>query len=185
MPHLPSGQPHLRWCRTRRPAPARRIRGSNQERVEARRRSPALSADICSRNVPSRTLKVRSCQCLRARNSLSNHVSFVGSYPAFIARCKRGGYAGGPKRAAFWRALGFPNLALARAAKARYRLRRLKQEELALARSVNPFALPEDPRCGPQQLRRESGPMNTRRTSLRPRATKRPIATELQLISRH
>jgi hypothetical protein len=32
----------------------------------------------------------------------------------------------------------------ARAAKARYRLERSKREELALARSVNPFALPED-----------------------------------------
>jgi hypothetical protein len=40
--------------------------------------------------------------------------------------------------------LGFANLVLARAAKARYRLERLKREELALARSVNPFALPED-----------------------------------------
>jgi hypothetical protein len=69
---------------------------------------------------------------------------FGGSYAAFIARCKRGGYAGGPKRAAFWRELGFPNLVLARAAKARYRLERLKREEFALARSVNPFALPED-----------------------------------------
>jgi hypothetical protein len=69
---------------------------------------------------------------------------FGGSYGAYIARCKRGGYAGGPRRAAFWRSLGFPNLVRARAAKARFRLERLKREEWALARSVNPYALPED-----------------------------------------
>jgi hypothetical protein len=50
----------------------------------------------------------------------------------------------GRKRAKFWRSQGFPNLVRARAAKARYRLERLKREEWALARSVNPFALPED-----------------------------------------
>jgi hypothetical protein len=71
-------------------------------------------------------------------------VHSLGSYAAYIARCKRGGYAGGPKRAAFWRELGFPNLVRAGAAKARYRLARLKREEWALARSVNPYALPED-----------------------------------------
>ena len=70
--------------------------------------------------------------------------SLGGSYAAFIARCKRGGYAGGPKRAAFWRALGFPNLVRARAAKARKREERLKRETLELARRANPFALPED-----------------------------------------
>ena len=71
-------------------------------------------------------------------------MSFGGSYAAFIARCKRGGYAGGPKRAAFWRALGFPNLVRARAAKARNREERLKRETLELARRANPFALSED-----------------------------------------
>ena len=71
-------------------------------------------------------------------------MSFGGSYAAFIARCKRGGYAGGPKRPAFWRALGFPNLVRARAAKARKREERLKRETLQLARRANPFALPED-----------------------------------------
>jgi hypothetical protein len=49
------------------------------------------------------------------------------SYSAFVARCKRGRYAGGPKRAAFWRALGFPNLVRARAAKARKRESGLKE----------------------------------------------------------
>ena len=71
-------------------------------------------------------------------------MSFGGSYAAFIARCKRGGYAGGPKRAAFWRALGFPNLVRARAAKARKREERIKRETLELAWRANPFALPED-----------------------------------------
>src|SRR5215469_18790133 len=70
-------------------------------------------------------------------------MSFGGSYAAFIARCKRGGYAGGPKRAAFWRALGFPNLVRARAAKARKREERIKRETLEVERRANPFALPE------------------------------------------
>jgi len=48
------------------------------------------------------------------------------------------------KRAAFWRALGFPNLVRARAAKARKREERIKRETLELARRANPFALPED-----------------------------------------
>jgi len=51
---------------------------------------------------------------------------------------------GGLHRAAFWRALGFPNLVRARAAKARKREARIKRETLELARRVNPFALPED-----------------------------------------
>jgi hypothetical protein len=38
-----------------------------------------------------------------------------------VRRTVLGGYKGGPKRAAFWRAPGFPNLVLARAAKARNR----------------------------------------------------------------
>ena len=81
-------------------------------------------------------------------------MSFGGSYAAFIARCKRGGYAGGPKRAAFWRALGFPNLVRARAALAnKVRLRRLeewKREEL----KRTPFALLHDP---PAELRPKKG----------------------------
>jgi hypothetical protein len=40
--------------------------------------------------------------------------------------------------------LGWPNLVRAREAKARYRLERLKPEEWALARTANPFALPQD-----------------------------------------
>jgi hypothetical protein len=59
---------------------------------------------------------------------------FGGYYEAYIARCRRGGYAGVPARAAFWRSLGWPNLVLARAAKARKRLERVKREEWALAR---------------------------------------------------
>ena len=56
------------------------------------------------------------------------------------ARCRQGTL----RRNAFWAQLGFPNLVRARAAKARYRLERLQREELAIARSVNPYALPED-----------------------------------------
>ena len=81
------------------------------------------------------------------------HAEHAGS----LARCKRGGYAGGPKRAAFWRSLGFPNLVRPRAAKARYRLERLKREELGLARTANPFALPEDAQLW-ASLAREKGP---------------------------
>jgi hypothetical protein len=47
-------------------------------------------------------------------------------------------------RARFWAAQGWPNLVLARAAKARKRQERLKREEWALARAANPFALPQD-----------------------------------------
>ena len=50
----------------------------------------------------------------------------------------------GRRRAAFWRKLGFPNLVLARAAKARKREERLERETLEEARRVNPFAMPED-----------------------------------------
>jgi hypothetical protein len=89
-------------------------------------------------------------------------MSFGGSYGAYVARCKRGGYAGGPKRAAFWRALGFPNLVRARTAKARYRLERLKQEEWALARSVNPYALPEDAALWASVARNQSFPARLR-----------------------
>ena len=64
---------------------------------------------------------------------------------AYIARCKLGGYKGGPKRAAYWRALGFPNLERARIA--RWEPRRLekleewKREELRRT----PYALLDDP----------------------------------------
>lgn len=71
-------------------------------------------------------------------------MSFGGSYGAFIARCKRGGYAGGPKRAAFWRQLGFPNLVLARAAKAKKREQRLAVERKREALKRNPFAMLDD-----------------------------------------
>src|SRR5262245_60341841 len=44
-------------------------------------------------------------------------MAFGGSHKAYLARCKLGGYKGGPKRAAFWRTLGFPNLERARIAR--------------------------------------------------------------------
>jgi hypothetical protein len=71
-------------------------------------------------------------------------MAFGGSYAAYIARCKLGGYKGGPQRAAFWRAQGFPNLVRARAAKARKREARLRKEILEKARRITPFAMPED-----------------------------------------
>jgi len=71
-------------------------------------------------------------------------MSFGGSCAAYVARCKRGGYAGGPKRAAFWRELGFPNLVRARAAKARKREARLRKETLEQMRRIDPFATLED-----------------------------------------
>jgi len=66
------------------------------------------------------------------------HMPF-NSRTALAARNRLGGL----HRAAFWRELGFPNLVLARAAKARKREERLKRETLELARRANPFALPE------------------------------------------
>ena len=48
------------------------------------------------------------------------------------------------KRAAFWRSLGFPNLVLARAARARQREERLKRARFERARALNPFAIPDD-----------------------------------------
>jgi hypothetical protein len=77
-------------------------------------------------------------------------MAFGGSHAAYIARCKLGGYKGGPKRAAYWRALGFPNLARARIA--RWEPRRLekleewKREELQRTR----YALLDNP---PEELR--------------------------------
>jgi hypothetical protein len=62
-----------------------------------------------------------------------------------VARCRLGGLKGGPKRAAFWRALGFPNLVRARAALAnKVRQRKLeewKREELRRT----PFAILDEP----------------------------------------
>jgi hypothetical protein len=49
--------------------------------------------------------------------------------------------AQGYARARYWRALGWPNLVRARAAKARYRLARKQLEE---ARRFSPFADPND-----------------------------------------
>jgi hypothetical protein len=89
-------------------------------------------------------------------------MSFGGSYAAFIARCKRGGYAGGPKRAAFWRALGFPNLVRARAALAnKVRLRRLeewKREEL----KRTPFAILDEPPPELSPVKRPRGSLTTK-----------------------
>src|SRR5215472_13948330 len=68
-----------------------------------------------------------------------------GSHAAYLAWCRLGGLKGGPKRAAFWRALGFPNLVRAPAALAnKVRLRRLeewKREELRRT----PFAILDEP----------------------------------------
>ena len=79
---------------------------------------------------------------------------FGGSLAAYLARCRLGGLKGGPKRAAFWCALGFPNLVRARAALAnKVRLRRLeewKREELMRT----PFAILDDP---PAELRPTKG----------------------------
>jgi len=72
-------------------------------------------------------------------------MAFGGSHAAYLARCRLGGLKGGPKRAAFWRSLGFPNLVLARAAKANKRRQRLleqwKQKEL----KRTPFAILDEP----------------------------------------
>ena len=72
-------------------------------------------------------------------------------FPGFIARCKLGGYKGGPKRAAYWRTLGFPNLALAREARwGGHKLEQWKQEELRRT----PFAILDEP---PGGLRTKNG----------------------------
>lgn len=77
-------------------------------------------------------------------------MAFGGSHKAYIARCKLGGYKGGPKRAAYWRTLGFPNLALAREARwgkpGTRRLEEWKRKEL----ERTPYALLDDP---PPELR--------------------------------
>ena len=80
---------------------------------------------------------------------------FNNSHDAYIARCKLGGYKGGPKRAAYWRELGFPNLERARIA--RWEPRRLqkleewKREELRRT----PYTLFDDP---PPELRAPAKP---------------------------
>jgi len=68
-------------------------------------------------------------------------MSFGGSRGAFIAGRKRGGYAGGPKRAAFWRALGFPNLIRARRARWRNHVPIAKQRA---AKAFTPLAMIDD-----------------------------------------
>ena len=81
-------------------------------------------------------------------------MAFGGSHAAYLARCRLGGLKGGPKRAVFWRALGFPNLVLARAAKAeKRRLRRLEEwkwEEL----KRTPFAILDEPPPELSQVKR-------------------------------
>ena len=62
----------------------------------------------------------------------------------YRARCILGGLRGGPRRAAYWRELGFPNLAKGRTVRLRNLRARKQQEELALARIANPLGLPED-----------------------------------------
>ena len=88
---------------------------------------------------------------------MTEPMPFTNSHDAYIARCKLGGYKGGPKRAAHWRALGFPNLERARIA--RWEPRRLekvedwKQQEL----KRTPFAILDDP---PAELRPRSKKTN-------------------------
>ena len=72
-------------------------------------------------------------------------MAFGGSYSAYLARCRLGGLKGGPKRAAFWRALGFSNLVLARAAKAEKRRQRKLEEWRREELKRTPFALLDEP----------------------------------------
>jgi hypothetical protein len=87
-------------------------------------------------------------------DTVATALTHGGSRAAYIACCKLGGYKGGPKRAAYWRTLGFPNLVLARAARwedrRRRRLEEWKREELRRT----PFALLDDP---PEELRPKKG----------------------------
>ena len=50
----------------------------------------------------------------------------------------------GRGRAAFWRSRGFPNSALARAAKAKKRQQRLRLERIEAAKRFSPFAMLDD-----------------------------------------
>src|SRR5215467_2218333 len=104
-------------------------------------------------------------------------MSFGGSRGAFIAGRKRGGYAGGPKRAAFWRALGFPNLVRTRAAKARRWEARIKRETLELAMRVNPFALPEDAELWASVARKKAQLRGFEADSFALARKKTPVAT--------
>ena len=81
-------------------------------------------------------------------------MAFGGSHAAYLARCRLGGLKGGPKRAAFWRALGFSNLVLARAAKAEKRRLRLLEEWKREALRRTPFAILDGP---PGELRPKKG----------------------------
>ena len=88
---------------------------------------------------------------------------FTDSQSGYRARCKLGGL----RRAAYWAAQGFPNLVRARAAKARKQLERLQREEWALARSVNPFALPQDAALWASVAREQRGQPSPRRQTAR------------------
>jgi len=70
---------------------------------------------------------------------------FTNSHDAYIARCKLGGYKGGPKRAAYWRELGFPNLVRARAVRTNKRRLRLLEEWKRRELERTPYALLNDP----------------------------------------
>jgi hypothetical protein len=85
----------------------------------------------------------------------------------------------GRRRAEFCRELSFPNLVLARAAKARYRLERLKREELALARSVNRSGCPKMRICGPLWQGGRSQRVDTRRARRNSSARRRRTAIDL------
>ena len=87
---------------------------------------------------------------------------FTDSQSGYRGRCTLGGL----RRAAFWAAQGWPNLVLARAAKAGKRQERLKREEWALARAANPFALPQDAHHWATVAREQKG-FNARTRTLR------------------
>jgi len=72
-------------------------------------------------------------------------MAFGGSRAAYLARCRLGGYKGGPKRAAFWRVLGFPNLERAPAARTNKRKQRQLEEWKQQELKRTPFALLDDP----------------------------------------
>ena len=78
------------------------------------------------------------------------------SETGYLARCRLHGLLGGPKRAAFWRELGFPNLVGAR--KARWKGHVLKATQRA-AEAYSPFAilddLPGDDRKRPDSLAKQ------------------------------
>jgi hypothetical protein len=66
---------------------------------------------------------------------------FETSEAGYRARCRLGGLHGGPKRAAFWRGLGWPNLK--RATQARWR-GHVPKAKAGAAKEFSPFAMLDD-----------------------------------------